>query len=561
MAAVVAATAVAALLPTLTPALAAAPPAAPAHTAPAPSAPASAALAEYTRQQPRWAPCDPQGPAEFECATIEVPLDYGRPSGRKLDLAISRIRATSPRDRHGVLLINPGGPGGQGLDMPLYLRSELPDEVSRRFDLVGFDPRGVGRSSPVGCGLTGDELNWQRPYKAAAFAEDVRWARTVAEKCRAANGAVLPHLTTRNTARDMDLVRAVLGERRISYLGYSYGTYLGAVYTQLFPRRADRFVLDSAVDPARIWRGMIQVWAEGAEPAFDRWADWTADRHAVYGLGDTPEEVRATFWGLVARADRTPIEIDGLRLTGDDIRVAARPAFFAPESAAESVVRLKEAAEGGAPATAPSLRPAPPRPVPPSFARPSAGFLAGPALPGTSEVPAAREVPAVPADNMDAAFWSVVCADTRAWPRDPERYRRDAVRDRAAYPLYGDVASHVKPCAFWQRGSEPATRIGNAVGALILQNEWDSQTPLVSGQGLRRVMKGARMVTVLGGQGHGVYGSRSCADATATAYLTTGRLPAGDTTCRATPEQAANGLRQPLPLPVPQGLPAGRQGS
>ncbi|MGW3395576.1 alpha/beta fold hydrolase [Streptomyces hydrogenans] len=546
-----AATAVAALLPAFTPALAAPPE--PAPTAPAAAPSGSAALAEYTRQRPRWAPCDPQGPAEFECATIEVPLDYGRPAGRRLDLAISRIRATSPRDRHGVLLINPGGPGGQGLDMPLYLRSELPEDVPRRFDLIGFDPRGVGRSSPVGCGLTDDELNWQRPYKPASFAADVRWARTVAEKCRTANGAVLPHLTTRNTARDMDLVRAVLGERRISYLGYSYGTYLGAVYTQLFPRRADRFVLDSAVDPARIWRGMIQVWAEGAEPAFDRWADWTAARHAAYGLGATPDEVRATFWGLVARADRTPIEIDGLRLTGDDIRIAARAAFFSPRPAAESVVRLKEAAEGGTPTAAPSRRATPPRPVPPSFARTVAGAFAAPAVRAGSEGPAGPEVPA---DNMDAAFWSVVCADTRAWPRDPERYRRDAVRDGVAYPLYGDVASHVKPCAFWQPGSEPATRIGNGVGALILQNEWDSQTPLVSGQGLRRVMKGARMVTVLGGEGHGVYGSGSCAEATATAYLTTGRLPAGDTTCRATPRQAAEASR--LPLPAPQGLPAGR---
>ncbi|MFE0647297.1 alpha/beta hydrolase [Streptomyces sp. NPDC059534] len=536
------------LLPALTPAAASAADPRPRTAAAAGTgAPAADALRRYTRQKPHWNRCGGETPAELECATIEVPLDYARPGGRTLSVAVSRTKATSARDRRGVLLLNPGGPGGSGLDMPVWMAPMLPDDVKKRYDLVGFDPRGVGRSSPVGCGLNDDEREWQRPYKAATFGKDVRWAQTVAAKCRARNGAVLPHLTTRNTARDMDVIRAVLGERKISYLGYSYGTYLGAVYTQMFPRRADRFVLDSAVDPERIWRGMIQVWAEGAEPAFTRWATWTAARDETYGLGRTPAEVRATFWALVARADREPIVLDGTALTGDDIR-AGRAVFFDVAYAAEAIVRLKEAAAGRTPASPrQSGRPAP---VPPSFA--PVGTTASASL-GAS---LGTSADAVPPDNMDAAFWSVVCADTRAWPRDPERYRRDAIRDKARYPLYGDFASHIKPCAFWGDGSEPATRVNNSVGALILQNEWDSQTPLVSGQGLRRAMKGARMVTVLGGQGHGVYGMQSCADATATAYLVTGRLPARDAVCR-TPA-AENGHAQRLPLPAPQGLPDGK---
>ncbi|MFE2555028.1 alpha/beta hydrolase [Streptomyces sp. NPDC059352] len=518
---VVAISAVAALVPALTPAVASA-------AAPAPRAAAAAdALKPYTQQKPRWKRCDAEAPANFECATVKVPLDYTRPDGRKLDVEVSRTRATSAQDRRGVLLLNPGGPGGAGLDMPLWLAPELPDAVKKQYDLIGFDPRGVGRSSPVSCGMNDDDRNWQRPYKAATFGKDVRWARTVAEKCRAKGGGVLPHLTTRNTARDMDVIRAVLGEKKISYLGYSYGTYLGAVYTQMFPRRADRFVLDSAVDPERIWRGMIQVWAEGAEPAFARWSEWTAERHATYGLGSTPAEVGRTFRDLVAQADRKPVDLDGTLLTGDDIR-AGRAMFFDVTYAAETVARLKKAAAGGPSTPAPSRRSTSPAPVPPSFAR------------------------AVPSDNMDASFWAVACADTRAWPRDPEQYRRDAIRDKARYPLYGDFASHIKPCAFWQKGAEPATKVNNSVSALILQNEWDSQTPLVSGQGLRRAMKGSRMVTVLGGQGHGVYGSKSCADKTATAYLTTGRLPAADLTCRAPSGQARN--RPQLPLPVPPGV-------
>ncbi|OKK03447.1 hydrolase [Streptomyces sp. CB03234] len=514
---------VATLVPALAPATATASPTTSARAASA----AAGSLKQYVHQKPRWKRCDAQSPAAFQCATLKVPLDYGRPGGKQIDIAVSRMKASSAQERRGVLLLNPGGPGGPGLDMPLYLGSVLPAAVKKQYDLIGFDPRGVGRSTPVGCGLTDDERDWQRPYKAATFAKDVKWARTVAEKCRARAGAALPHLTTRNTARDMDVIRGVLGEKKISYLGYSYGTYLGAVYTQMFPRRADRFVLDSAVDPQRVWRGMIQVWAEGAEPAFTRWSEWTARRHATYRLGDTPAKVRKTFWDLVAQADRTPIDLDGTLMTGDDIR-AERAVFFYVRSAAERVAELKRAASGEKPAPSPD-RGSSPSPVPPAFAR------------------------AVPADNGDASFWAVVCADTRAWPRDPEQYRRDAIRDKVRYPLYGDFASHIKPCAFWKNGSEPATTVDNKVGALILHNEWDSQTPLASGQGLRRSMKGSRMVTVLGGEGHGIYGSTSCADKTATVYLTTGRLPAKDLTCRA---PAGPGQRLRLPLPTPPGIPA-----
>ncbi|PNG22740.1 alpha/beta hydrolase [Streptomyces cahuitamycinicus] len=497
---------------------------------PATASAAENSLRPYLQQKPAWHRCDTELPASLQCATIKVPLDYGRPGGKKLDLAISRMKTSTEKERRGVLLLNPGGPGGPGVDMPQYMADELPKAVKNKYDLVGFDPRGIGQSSPVGCGLTSDERNWERPYKAETFTKDVKWARTVAEKCDKKQGDKLRHITTRNTARDMDVIRAVLGEKKISYLGYSYGTYLGAVYTQMFPKRTDRFVLDSAVDPARIWRGMIQVWAEGAEPAFTRWTEWTAARHATYKLGRTPEAVRKTFYGLVAQADRKPIDLDGTLLTGDDIRHSLRGMFFGTRDAAEAVAELKKAAAGAPPSADRELKT--PEPVPPSFGR------------------------SVPEDNGDAGFWAVVCADTRAWPRDPEQYRKDAIRDKARYPLYGDFASHIKPCAFWKKnGSEPATRIGNKVRALILQNEWDSQTPLTSGQGLRRAMKGSKMVTVAGGVGHGIYGTKSCADKTATTYLTTGKLPTKDLTCKAAPAADERNAPDRLPLPTPPGIP------
>ncbi|MFG2981157.1 alpha/beta fold hydrolase [Streptomyces sp. NPDC048258] len=492
---------------------------------------AAAPEAEYLKQKPAWHRCADDRPASYECATLKLPLDYKRPQGPTIDLAISRVKSENPAKRHGVMLLNPGGPGGSGLDLPLMVGELMPKDVRDQFDLVGFDPRGVGASSPISCGLTDTEQNFERPYRPESFASDVTWARTVADKCREKAGDVLPYITTRNTARDMDAIRAVLGERKISYLGYSYGTYLGAVYSQMFPERTDRFVLDSGVDPQRIWRGMIQVWATEAEPAYARWTGWAAERSAQYGLGDTPKAVSDTFWALVERADREPFDFEGQKVTGDLIRTA-RGAFFYPAQATPLVVALKAAAEG---------KPQPAGTDPAELKR----MLSG----GRAAEPAS--------DNGISVFWAVACGDTGSWPRYTEQYERDAARDKAKYPLYGDMASNIKPCAFWNRPAEAATPMNKKANVLTVQNEWDSQTPLTSGQGLHRALKGSRMVLAAGGEGHAVYlvDPASCVNGPVNTYLATGRLPAEDVTCQSPPAAAERRVSPTpsKPLPFPSG--------
>lgn len=216
-------------------------------------------LAGYRHQRVDWGDCrqdvgDEAGGeldrAGARCAEITVPLDYTRPGGRAITIAMSRLAATDTANRIGVLLLNTGGPGAPGRTDVLPVRDWMGD-VGARYDLIGMDPRFVGRSTPLDCGWpTGTWTRSAGPDR-AGFDRVVKFERDLAERCARSQPDLLPYASTRNTARDMDLIRAVLGAPKLSYLGYSYGTYLGAVYAQLFPERAGRMVLDSAVDPQR----------------------------------------------------------------------------------------------------------------------------------------------------------------------------------------------------------------------------------------------------------------------------------------------------------------------
>ncbi|MFL1426841.1 MULTISPECIES: alpha/beta fold hydrolase [unclassified Nocardiopsis] len=282
------------------------------------AAPAAAddPLREFHEQEVVWAPCEEHLLREVECAWIEVPLDYDAPAGERASIAISRNRATDPDRRRGILLTNPGGPGGTGRQMAV---GDRPDHdfsslgaqrVAEVYDVIGMDPRGSGASTPyLDCG-THYPATWSRPTD-DELSGHTRAVIAAQRACESAHGDLIPHMTTANTARDMDVIRAALGEDEISYLGRSYGTYLGAVYGSLFPQRLDRSVLDAAVPPEGMWRDVFTRQSEGYRANVERYTAWVAEHDDVYGLGATPEEVLAAFEQTRARLAEDPRRNEG----------------------------------------------------------------------------------------------------------------------------------------------------------------------------------------------------------------------------------------------------------
>ena len=229
-------------------------------------------------------------------------------------------------------MLNTGGPGDVGVDAPSFFAALLPPEVLDRFDLVSFDPRGVGYSAPISCNFpaVAPEVAQRYPDVDGSIDRNIAFARDLAQRCRTHGGDVLPYVTTANTARDMDLIRAALGEQRISYLGYSYGTYLGAVYRTMFPQRADRFVLDSNYDPNLSRYDQLRLTSLGMALRLPDFIRWAAARDDRYQLGSTSAAVRRTYDTLTARLDATPVVLpDGTEITGNLLRIITFEAMYA----------------------------------------------------------------------------------------------------------------------------------------------------------------------------------------------------------------------------------------
>jgi pimeloyl-ACP methyl ester carboxylesterase len=464
-----------------------------------------------------WHSCTEQG-ASMQCASLQVPLDYSRPDGRKITLALSEVPATAPAGkRQGVLLVNPGGPGGAGLSLAAFVAEGLDPSVAADYTIVGFDTRGVGASVPsISC----DSSFYSRarpdyiPTSAAEEQKNIDRAKTYAADCEKKYGWLLPYMTTENIARDMNSIRVALGQKQISYFGYSYGTYIGQVFATLFPHQLRRMVLDSTVDPKGVWwqDNIDQDYAfQGRQEAFFA---WMAKYDSVYHLGSTAAEVSASWYQARAGLEAHPIPgPDGEPLIGadefdDTMLIGGYDNTYWPGLASALSSYLNDHA--------------------------------------TSQLVAQYDQEGVQNENEFAVYNAVECGDV-SWPRSWATWNTDTKQVYATAPFEAwDNAWFNAACAFWAvKGPSQPLQIKGAglPGILMLQGTLDPATPYAGAQVAHSLLPSARMVVVEGGGNHGQSLSdppNNCVNGYLNRYLATGELPQRpgkvNATCPALPD-------------------------
>jgi pimeloyl-ACP methyl ester carboxylesterase len=468
-----------------------------------------------------WGACPKQAEGKFgevakrlgaECGTVRVPLDHRQPWGHALRLSVNRIKAKVPRDGNhlGVLLVNPGGPGASGRDLAVFVAAMLPKELRERYDIVGFDPRGVGASTPA-LRCVDPEVYYKPPRPDAVpgsrAAENVLLSRAAhyANRCGQSWSWLLPHMNTENVARDLDVIRAALGEQRISYLGYSYGTYIGAVYATLFPNRVKRLVLDSSVAPDGDWYRSNMAQDRAFEKRHRALMAWAARHNRVYKLGATARQTRFAWYAMRSRlAERPAGGVVGPSELDDTFTIAGYSDRVWPELVAAWSAYVRKG----------NVKP----------------LVAAWEKHGKND---AED------ENGYAVYLAIQCRDSQ-WPRDWNRWRRDMTQlHRDAPFMTWPNAWFNAPCAFWPvRGGEPVRVRGSyrLPPILMLQARGDAATPYAGALRMRGRFPTARMVVEGGGE-HGVsLAGNACVDRHLVAYLKDGTVPPQGTRCAAKPE-------------------------
>lgn len=280
-------------------------------TTKSPAGPVPAGLEKFYEQQPNWERCG----GGSQCATITVPLDYSKPTGKTIELRARKVPARDRTGKVGTLFINPGGPGASGVEFAGSAAFVLGAPLLRKFDVIGWDPRGVGDSTPVRCLDTAQLDKWiatdGSPDNEAEIATLNSEAKALAAGCQQRSGELLPHVSTKDAARDIDVLRGIAGDSELYYLGMSYGTLLGASYAELFPKNVGRLVLDGAVDPSRSAGQNNLAQAKGFDTALEAFAEDCAQRSCQ--LGSSKAEVLAKVDKLLTDSDANPLPGDGKR--------------------------------------------------------------------------------------------------------------------------------------------------------------------------------------------------------------------------------------------------------
>lgn len=450
-------------------------------------------------------------PPSVRCGTVSVPLDYAHPDGKKIKLTVSRTKATKKAAgravaRQGALVFNPGGPGGSGMYFPLV--GVLPEwkRIAAAYDLVGYAPRGVGRSAPLTCQDPKQytKAPTQAPtYPDASYKQErIARAKAYARGCGTRNPG-LRHYTSLNNARDLDVLRAAVGERKLTFMGASYGTYFGAVYATLFPSHVRRMVFDSAVnpDPAQIWYGNNLEQSMAFE---GRWADfrsWVAKHDKVYHLGSTPDDVLRSYEKVRAELSHKPA---GGKVGPGQLQAAFLKAGYYDDYWPTRASALSAYLKGD---PKPLIEQAAPEPK------------------GAAEE-----------ENGNAVYTAVECNDA-PWPTDFRVWDRDNSDLARVAPFETwDNAWMNLPCAYWPAPRQQAVDVRTAKDALpptlILAAERDAATPYEGARELNRRLRGSVLVTEEGAGTHGIAaGPNKCVNGHLDAYLLEGRLPERHAEC------------------------------
>ncbi|MFJ9978449.1 alpha/beta hydrolase [Streptomyces cyaneofuscatus] len=503
-------------------------------------------LKPFYGQRLQWTECATDG---YECARLTVPRDYARPgNGRTFELPVARAAATGPARRIGSLVYNPGGPGAGGAgSLEEGMDESFGAAVRARFDIVSFDPRGVGGSVPAltcepaeaeaeaeeaeaGAEETSEEASDAvaplYPRTEADRSAAASGARTAAEDCEEHSGPILRHVGTEDAARDLDVLRAALGERELTYLGWSYGTSLGTSYAEQFPRRVRAMVLDGAIDPSLDWRQRVISQSAGFRRSVDDYAEQCAEIAGDSCPGASPQEIRALIERLYQRAEREPLpvaedstyaEYGGMDATA--VLDAVSMAMYTPEDQWEPLSEaLREADQGDAT---------------------KLGALddeeeteeeteEGTEDPGTAEEKHEEqeeqeedETPEPPADNGDAALTAVNCLDV-PHPRSLRPYWDALAPADQAAGVYGTAGVTAElTCRDWPSGGRSPHRV-DAEGVppvLVVGTTGDPATPYEESVSLAEQFPQGMLLTYEG-LGHTAYGrGGACVTAKVDAYL------------------------------------------
>lgn len=469
---------------------------------------------------PDWKRCTglPEPPADtetppdaFRCATLKVPLDYARPTGEKIGIALIKIPATDRRHRIGSLLFNFGGPGGDGVDTLAQVADQYA-ELGTRYDLVAFDPRGVGRSAPVTC--VGDRrmdkitARDDSPDTAAEEKAYIDGRAAYVQGCEARSGELLPHVGTLNAARDMEMIRIALGERKLHYFGVSYGTWLGGAYAHQFPDKVGRAVLDAAVDTGIGSADLALQQAAAFQRALRDFGDACARlgrKHCPLGA-DGPSVVKS-IGRILEGLDRKPLPTSGDRRLTQSLGTSGVAAALYSRSAwpylAQGLVDAVKRRDG------------------------SLLLMLADVQNGRNEDGAYT--------NLAAANTAITCADGTE-RHTPSDVRRLLPKFRNASPIFGtSMAWGLLQCTGWPVPGDDAAREVSAPSAapiLVVGNTGDPATPYAWAPALTRELGGRATLLTLDGEGHGAYDTGDpCVRKTVNAYLLRGRVPAAGATC------------------------------